>query len=65
MNWKTFAEETPKHEDLIIIKCKNASFPEVGVYLTHSNFVSDVYLPANDDAEKVENIEKWLLIPKE
>lgn len=61
--WKTLKEQKPKHNQIILIKCKKSTLPEVGMWNDFENNKSEVYIPANDDVELIVNIEKWMPIP--
>tara|TARA_R110000772_G_scaffold5691_2_gene20349 strand:- start:8037 stop:8228 length:192 start_codon:yes stop_codon:yes gene_type:complete len=62
--WKTIKEEKPKHDQVILIRCKKSKFPEVGIWNDFEDHKSEVYIPANDDVEMIGNIDKWMPIPQ-
>ena len=61
--WKTFKEKEPKNNQEILIKCKDAAYPEVGVF---QEFLDgdEIFIPANDDVEQIKNVLKWMPIPE-
>lgn len=61
---KYFEKDKPIKKQVIIFKTKEGFYPEIGVFETFENGVEEVYVPANDDVEQLENIEWWSEVPE-
>lgn len=54
-----------KHnKQVILFKTIESNLPEVGIFETFDDGIEEVYIPANDDVEQIENIAWWMEIPK-
>ena len=63
----TLEERKPKASSLIIFKLKGLKIPEVGIWdvlTTPDGDICEVYVPANDETEKPNNIEWWAPVPE-
>jgi len=63
MKKKYFKDVKPVKDQIIVFKTTNDFYPEIGVFQTFDNGIEEVYIPANDDVEKLINIEWWCEIP--
>lgn len=61
---KYFRKDKPQQDDVIVFKAKMSFYPEIGVFQMFDNGTEEVYIPANDDAEQLTNIEWWCEVPK-
>ena len=59
----TLIEKEPNNKQVIVFKSKINKLPEIGIYDIYET-VSEIYIPANDDVEQIENIEWWFPIPE-
>lgn len=55
--------ERPKKDEVILFKATKAFYPEVGVFQINDGY-EEIYIPANDDSERIENVEWWMKIPQ-
>ena len=56
----TLDKKKPEKDQIIVFKIKKAFYPEIGVWQTFDNGIEEVYIPANDDVEILENVEWWM-----
>lgn len=56
-------KQKPKKDEVILFKAKVSAYPEVGVFEIH-DAIEEIYIPANDDVELLENVEWWMKIPQ-
>ena len=56
-------KQKPKKDEVILFKVGKAFYPEVGVFQIH-DYIEEIYIPANDDVERLENVEWWMKIPQ-
>ena len=56
-------KQKPEKNEVILFKSKVSFYPEVGVFEIHDG-VNEIYIPANDDVEQLENVEWWMKIPQ-
>jgi len=61
---KYFRKDKPNKDQIIGFKSKKGFYPEIGVFQTFDNGIEEVYIPANDDVEKLLEIEYWFEVPK-
>jgi hypothetical protein len=59
----TLKEKKPKCDQIIVFKAKNMNLPEIGIWSDFEDNPSEIYIPANDDVELIENIEWWMELP--
>lgn len=62
---KYFKKEKPNNKQVILFKTIESNLPEVGIFETFDDGIEEVYIPANDDVEQIENIAWWIEIPKD
>lgn len=58
----TLEQKKPDKDQIIVFKADRCSFPEIGIWSDFEDNPSEIYVPANDDVELVENIEWWMPI---
>ena len=56
-------KEIPYNNSLLIVGRKIKFEKEVGVFEIH-DAIEEIYIPANDDVEQLENVEWWMKIPQ-
>lgn len=56
-------KQKPEEKEVILFKAEKAFYPEVGVFEIH-DAIEEIYIPANDDVELLENVEWWMKIPQ-
>ena len=61
---KYFKKEKPSDRQITGIKTTESHYPEIGVFQIFDNGNEDVYIPANDDIEKLINIDYWFEVPQ-
>lgn len=60
---KYFKKEKPKNKQIIGFKCFKSSFPEIGIFETFDYGFEEIYIPANDESEQLNNIDYWFEVP--
>lgn len=60
---KYFNKEKPSKDQIIGFKIKETTYPEIGVFQIFDNGIEEVYIPANDDVEQLENVDYWFEVP--
>lgn len=58
------SKDKPSKDQVILFMARNYKYPEIGVFKTYENDCSEIYIPSNDDAEKIENVEWWMEVPE-
>lgn len=58
----TLEQKKPNKDQIIVFKSKYVLLPEIGVWSEFDDNPSEIYVPANDDVEQIENIEWWMPI---
>ena len=61
---KKINESIPKHDEVIVFKCKETNFPEIGIFQIYEDGLKEIFIPANDDVESLYNVEWWAELPK-
>lgn len=60
-----FKNKKPENGDIIVFKAVGYELPEIGIYQIHKSTSGDmveVYIPANDETESIDNIKWWMVI---
>lgn len=60
---KDIKKEKPNKDQVILFKSKKSKLPEVGIWQEFDNNIKEIYIPAYDDVEMINNIEWWSEIP--